>query len=186
MWRYGSDVPLGYQDLVLAPSHRLGFAGDFHHRYTLVHGTDEAAEIASDAVRLTHDRNGLAWHAAWAISDACGLRIEQINALMRAIFARDMAEVASDAGVVVDAGHAFEVEIQILPFVKRGDGSTDKSIGGVHVFAVEVGVKTIDHALHDPESMVHNGSADLDRSRAEGHELCRIAPIRDASNARYG
>ena len=97
--------------------------------------------------------------------------------MMRAIFARDMAEVASDAGVVVDAGHAFEVEIQILPFVKRGDGTTDKSMGGFHAFAVEVGAKAIDHALHDPESMVHNGGADLDGAGAEGHELSRIAPI---------
>jgi hypothetical protein len=152
----------------------------------LVHGTNEAAEIASDAVRLTHDGNGFAWHAAWAISDARGHRVEQINALMRAIFARDMAEVASDAGVVVDAGHAFEVEIQILPFVKRGDGTTDKSMGGVHAFAVKVGAKAIDHALHDPEPMVHNGGANLDGGGAEGHELSRVAPIGDASNARYG
>jgi hypothetical protein len=37
---------------------------------------------------------------------------------MGAILAGDMAEITPDACVVVDAGHAFEVEIQILPFVK--------------------------------------------------------------------
>ena len=102
----------------MAPAHWLGRGWDFHHGNTAIHRTDEAAEIASHAVRLTHDGDRFAQHSPRSVANPGGFRVEQINALMGAILAGDMAEITPDAGVVVDAGYAFEVEIQILPFVK--------------------------------------------------------------------
>ena len=79
-----------------------------------------------------------------------------------------MAEITSDAGVVVDAGHTLEVEIQILPFAERRNSAAHKLSRGFHALAVEIGAETVNHVLNDSESMVHDCRANLDGGGSKG------------------
>ena len=102
---------------------------------------------------------------------------------MRAVFASDVAEVAADAEIVIDAGDAFEIEVEIFPTAERVDGLADEFVHGLHAFAVEVGGEAFVHLFNDAEAAVHDGGANLDAGGAKGDVLGGVAPIADAADA---
>ena len=93
---------------------RLVAVLDAHHRDALVDWADERTEVAADAVFFPDFRHRLARDAAGAEADADGFG--ELDALVRAIFARNVAEVAANALVVVDARDALPVEIEVSHF----------------------------------------------------------------------
>src|SRR5438067_11804374 len=84
-----------------APSERLLTVIKAHHRDAAGRGADQVAKIAADAFRFVHD---------W-ITLAVNLR--EGDALVRAVFAGDVAEVALDALRVINARDRLVVEIEI-------------------------------------------------------------------------
>src|SRR5208282_301535 len=93
-----------------------------HHGDAAVHGADNRAEIAAHAVGLAHLRDRFAGDAARA--EAMAVRRHQINALVGAVLAGDVAKVAADALVVIDPGDALVIEIQRLPLLDGRHGFT--------------------------------------------------------------
>src|SRR5438477_2104695 len=109
----------GHSFLILAPAHLWFAVADRDHRDAFIHGTHQRAEIATDTILLAHLGNRFARNTTGAKAVTIG--IYQINALMRPIFAGNVAEVAPDAFVVVDARHALIVKVQGFPFLDGGN-----------------------------------------------------------------
>jgi hypothetical protein len=107
MGRNGFHFALGEAVLVVAPGHGGLPIGNFDHRDALVDGTDEGAEVAADAVFLADLGDGLVRDAAGAEADLEFLGALQVDTLMGAVLAGDVAEVAADALLVVDARDAL-------------------------------------------------------------------------------
>ena len=110
----------------------------------------------------------------------------QVDALVGAVLAGDIAEVAADALLVIDAGDALPVEVEVLPLLESVDRFAAQVGEGLHSLGVEVGVKAVVHVLHDAEAIVHDGGADLEGGGAEGDELGGVAPGGDAADAGDG
>src|SRR2546426_5893739 len=75
--------------LILAPRHRLLAGRCFDHRDAAVHGADEHAEVAADALGLVDDGHAMA------------VAHLQINALVRAVPSGNVTKLAADAEVGV-------------------------------------------------------------------------------------
>src|SRR2546428_9744103 len=101
MRRNGLHFTTGDPGLVITPTHLRLAVFERDHCDAVVHGADQRAEIAGDAVFLADLGDGFAGHSARA--EAVAVRVHQINALVRAVFAGDVTEIAADALVIIDA-----------------------------------------------------------------------------------
>src|SRR3954469_10713941 len=99
MRRNGCHFPPSQPSLVIGPRHRRGAVGEVDHGHAIVDRADQGAEIATDAVVFADLRYRLPGNAAGAAADPQFLGRLQVNALMSAILARDVAEVAADTFV---------------------------------------------------------------------------------------
>src|ERR1035438_129185 len=84
----------------------------FVERLFADHRADDRTQVAADAVRLAHLRDGFAGDTARA--EAMTVRRYQVDALVRAVLTRDVTEIAADALVVIDAGNALVIQIERL------------------------------------------------------------------------
>ena len=104
---------------------------------------------------------------------------------MGAVFAGDVAEIAPDAFVIVDAGDAFVIKVEVLPVGEAFDGGAGEVGDAFVAFRVEVIREALVHVLDDAEAVVHDGGADLEAEGAEGEELGGVTPVADAADAGY-
>src|SRR5256885_494009 len=102
--------------------------------------------------------------------------------LVCAILARGPAQLALDALVLIDVGEQVVVEIEVFPL----RDAWERSAADVRERAVAALVQPVrqpvDQVLHDPETVVHHGGAHLQRASAQGDELGRVSPRRNAAN----
>src|SRR5258705_11508134 len=115
MWRNWLHLTAGHSCLIVAPAHLRFSVADRDHGDAIIDGANQRTEIAADAILLAHLGNRLAGNTARAQSVT--IWTYQINALVGPIFASDVAEVASDALVIVDARDALIVKVQGFPLL---------------------------------------------------------------------
>src|SRR5215472_3301437 len=119
---------LGHLALLLrqfVPRHRSSFRRFFDHLNAVLHRANVEAQPATHAILFPHTHHrprvdcrlfsvrahivSTGWHHASVLCD-------QVDALVRRIVARYIAEVATDASVLVNSRHGLERKIEILEF----------------------------------------------------------------------
>src|ERR1035438_3297660 len=126
-----------------------GAAGfDFGHGDAVLHRADEPAEIAADAFHFVDagDARGGRGAADGAQGFGFGDRghgdggrpggFIEVDALVRAVPAGDVAEIAADAGLAIDAGDDAVVQVEVLPLGDFGHGQAAEIFDGVEAFLV--------------------------------------------------
>src|SRR5882672_4683052 len=182
MRRYRLHLSVSQPLLVITPAHLTLTLRERYHGDAIVHRTNKRTKVAPHTILLAHLGNRFAWNAARAETLAVG--IDQIDALMRAILASDVAQIAADAFIVINAGHAFVVEVERFPFLQRRHRLAGELGDAFESFGIKIIVKTLDHIFHDAEAIMHYRGAHLHADRAEGDELGSVAPVANASYAR--
>src|SRR5215475_4739001 len=100
--------------LELLPAHRRPACGNFGHGDASRDRTHQGAQVAADALVFQHARDVLPKDA---IAKVAGHSRVNLNALVRAVFAGDVAEVAADTLRRVDLGDDLVVQIEVAPVV---------------------------------------------------------------------
>ena len=72
----------------------------------------------------------------------------EVDALVRAVPAGDVAEIAADAGIGIDAGDDPVVEVEVLPPGDFGHGQAAEILYGAEAFLVHPIGQAIDPVLH--------------------------------------
>src|SRR5207247_2463113 len=72
-----------------------------------------------------------------------------VDALVRAIPAGDVAEVAADTFLGVNARHDFVIQVELVPIRHSRQAQTAKIVDGTEAFFVHPVAQTVDHVLHD-------------------------------------
>ena len=90
-----------------------------------------------------------------------------LDALVGAVFACDVAELAADAEIVIDVGDDFVIEIKIAPVLHIGHGAAAEILNGAIAVIVHVRRKAVGHVFDDAETVMHHRGADLHDRRAE-------------------
>src|SRR5262249_47150735 len=100
---------------------------------------------------------------------ACGRArlLADVDALVRCIVARDIAELATDALRRVDARDDAEVEIQIAPVVDVRQGAAAELLDARVAAFVHPSGQAVAQILDHAESIVHGCRADLHGATAE-------------------
>ena len=147
---------------------------DLHHGDAVRHRADMLAEITADAFLVNHAVLPLA------------VDPERGNGLVGGILARDMAEAAFDAEILVDCGDDLVVHVEVLPVRDIGHRLAAEILDPGIALAVHPVRQPVDHVVDDLEAVMHGGGADLHRAGAERHELRRVAPAGDAADGRDG
>src|SRR5215471_17747868 len=101
---------------------------------------------------------------------------------MRAVFASDVAKIATDAFVVIDFGNSLVAKIESLPFLQRRHRFADKLHHTLESFGIQIIVQSFNHVLHDAKTVMHDRRADLDTRRTKRDELSSVPPIRYSAN----
>src|ERR1700728_3470096 len=104
-----------------------------------------------------------------------------MDALVRAVPAGNMAKVAANAFLLVDARHDFVVKVQMLPLGHAAKRKPAKILDGIEALFAHPVVKALGHVFNDAIAVVHGGSAYLYGPAAEENKLCGIAPRTDAA-----
>ncbi len=125
--------------LKFAPRHFWLVIFDLNHGDAIINGADQRAQIATHAIVFANFRQYLVRHAAWTQINVNTFWRNQINALMRAIFAGDVAQITANAFVVINARHALKVQVKVLPLVHIAHALANKFSQALHAFAVKVG-----------------------------------------------
>ncbi len=108
----------------------------------------------------------------------------KMNALVRAIPAGDVAKIAADALLLVDAGDDLVIQVQVLPVGDAGERKAAKILDAVEALGAHPVFQPLGHVFDDAIAVVHDRGAHLHGAAAEQDELRRIAPVCNASNAR--
>ena len=111
--------------LIVAPGHRCVAVAHDGHRDAVVHGADQRAKIATNAVFFADLRHGFARNTARTEADAELVGLLEIDALMCAVLTRDIAKIAANAFVVIDARDSLPVKIEVLAPNQRPIQVTD-------------------------------------------------------------
>src|SRR5512140_2203972 len=98
--------------LKLPPTHRRTPSFLLHHRDASRHWADQRTQVAADALVVNDVRYVLRWCARAQI---CRRPWRDRDALMRAILARDIAQVAADTFLVIDLGDDLVIQVQVAP-----------------------------------------------------------------------
>src|SRR5262249_5470906 len=117
--------------------------------------------------------------------DAWRLLVE-VDALVRAVPASDVAEIAADALVAIDARDNLVVEVEMLPVGDFGKRKSTEVFDGAEALLVHPIAEPVDQFLHDAEAIVHGCRADLHGAAAEQDELSSFAPTADAADTGDG
>ena len=81
--------------------------------------------------------------------------------MVRAVQASDVAELAADATIGIDARNALVIQIQITPFAEARNGLADQLIDGSHALFIQVIAQAFDHVFDNAVAIMHNGRANL-------------------------
>src|ERR1019366_3366457 len=132
---------LGLHELI--PGDRFASRRQFHHLNAVLHGADVIAEPATHAVLFAHARLRPGGHSFRAPvgpdvprirRDHCARWIDQIDALMGRVIARDVAQVALDALRSIDARYGPEGKIEIFKIGNSAEAATAKVFNGAKAF----------------------------------------------------
>src|SRR5438128_1003288 len=106
----------------------------------------------------------------------------EVDALVRAIPASDVAKLASDTKLGMDLGDDFVVQVQVLPFGDARQAQSTEIVDSLESFLVHPIAQAVDHIFYNAEPVVHGRRADLDRSATEQDELRRVFPSGDTTD----
>src|SRR6185437_13419324 len=108
-----------------------------------------------------------------------------MDALVRAVPAGGVAELAADALVFVDARDDLVVEVQVLPLRDVGQRAAAEVVECAEVFAAHPCEQCVGHVFDDAIAVVHGRGADLHGARAEEDELGGVLPGGDAADGAH-
>ena len=128
---------------------------DPFHRNGSRRWTDKRAEIASDALFLKHIRIPLA------------VDVVESEALVCAVFAGDITEIAADAILVIDLSFHIIIEIKVSPIGDTFNRLSDNVVDWRESLIVQIIIQPVDHVLDDPITVMHNGRTHLNATGAE-------------------
>jgi hypothetical protein len=174
---------------------------DALHRDAVLHRTHQPAEIASHALVLVDAGDPRRRRAPVRslrriqLRDRChrdpraACRFHRLrhcvpldmDALMRAVPARDVTQIAADAGIAIDARDDLIVQVEMLPVRDRRQTASAEILDRGKALLVHPVAQPVDHVLHDPEAVVHRRRAHLHGPAAEQDELRRVAPAAHAA-----
>src|SRR5471032_3407458 len=106
----------------------------------------------------------------------------QMDALMRAIPARDVAEIAANALVAIDPRYDLVVQIQVLPIRDLRQRQPAKFLDGAESLFINPVAQPSGHVLHHAKAVVHGRRADLHRAAPHQDELRRLSPSRNSAD----
>ena len=103
--------------------------------------------------------------------------------LVAAVLAGDVAEPAVDALVLVDPGDDLVVQVELAPRLDPRHRAADDVADRLEALLAHPAFEAARQVLDDPESVMHDGRADLHRARAQQEELDGVLPGLDAADA---
>ena len=109
-----------------------------------------------------------------------------MDALVRAVPAGDVAELAADAQRLVDPRDDLVVQVQVLPLRHLRQALAAKIVERCKSLLVHPVGEAVDHLLDDAVAVVHHRRAYLHRAAAQQQKLRRILPVADAADAGEG
>ena len=121
-----------------------------------------------------------------ARSVRCWQRAIEVDALVRAVPAGGVAELAADAEVFVDASDDLVVEVEMLPLGHVGKREAAEIVDGVVALFCHPREQAVGHVFDDAVAVVHHRGADLHGAAAEQDELGGVLPRADAADAGHG
>lgn len=107
----------------------------------------------------------------------------KIDALMGAVLARDVAQIALDAFRFIDLGNSFREKVQIAEVGDALQRLSPKIFYRSKSFFFHPVCHSLDQIIDDAETIVHHHCAELNARRTEKNKLHRITPRRDAADA---
>ena len=105
------------------------------------------------------------------------------DGLVRGVFAGDVAAPALDAQLLIDDGLVDVVQVEVAPVHHSIYRAALKIRDMAIAFFVHEVRQAADHVFDDAEAIDHGGGADLYVAAAQGDELGRVAPCRDAADS---
>src|SRR5262249_24569011 len=166
--------------LQLLPAHRRASGCHLGHGDAAGHGADQCAQVAAYALVFQNMRDMFCQYPVPQVAVGSFLHAD---ALVRAIFACDVAEIAANALFGIDLGHDLVVQIEVAPVVHARHRLTHDVHDGAEALFFEIIFEAFDHVANDTEAVVHGRSADLDGGGSQQHELYSVAPVADAADA---
>src|ERR1700733_9921738 len=106
-----------------------------------------------------------------------------MNALVRAIPAGDVAEIATNALLGMDARHDAVIQIQVLPLRDPRQGEAAEAVEVGETLLIHPIREAVGHVLHNAVTIVHGGGTHLQGATPEQNELGSFPPTRDAADA---
>src|SRR5579872_1960233 len=106
----------------------------------------------------------------------------QVDALMRTVPTRDVAEVAADAFLRMYACHDLIVQVEIFPIHHLRDAAAAEIVDGSKALLIHPLAQTVDHVFHHAIPVMHGRRADLDGAASQQEELRGIAPGGDTAD----
>src|SRR5262249_28940058 len=148
--------------LQLLPAHRRPARGNFGHGDASRDRTHQRTEITADALVFQHARHML---RRYAVAEVAGHPCVDLDALVRAVFAGDVAEVAADTLRRVDLGDDLVVQIEVAPVVDLRQRLAHEIRCGTESLVLKIVLEPLDHVTHDAKAIMHGRGADLNRRR---------------------
>src|SRR3984885_1200737 len=172
------------------------------HRDAILHRTNQRAEITPYAFILIHardSRRSALWRdAAVQLGNGSdgdsraarrlksgwfGMGTVHMNALMRAVPTGDVAQLAADALLLVNARHNLEIQVQMIPVGDLGRAQAAEILDAGEAFFAHPVLQAIDHVFHNAIAVMHGRGTHLYRATAQQNKFGRVAPGANAANA---
>jgi hypothetical protein len=107
----------------------------------------------------------------------------EMNALVRAVPASDVAEVASNAFLFVDTSNYLVVQIQMFPLGHLWQAPANKITDVFKTLLIHPVAEAIDQILNDAIAVMHDGGTYLHGVAPEQDELGGVLPVCYAADA---
>ena len=138
MRRQRLHLSAGDFGLIFDPSHRRFSSWDFHHRDASIDWADQCAQIASNAIIFANFGNVFVWNTTRSQIKPKRIGIQEVNALVRTIFACDITEIASNACIVIDSCNLPKIQIKLFPCCHIGDCASAEIMDAAHFLFVKI------------------------------------------------
>src|ERR1051326_5597149 len=148
----------------LVPCDRLGAVVFSDHGDARFHRADEEAQCAPDTIGLADPRLVLS------------VVRHEIDALVGAVLARDVAEVALDAFLLVDLRNGLIEKVQVSEIGDAMHGPSAELFDRAKILLLHPVREPFHEVVDDPEPVVHDGGADLNARRTQQDKLRRVPP----------
>lgn len=154
---------LGHLFHQFIPRHGFCAVVDTDHGNAAVHGANDEAEPASDAIIFPNlrliDDDRIA-----VVSLFLG---ENVDALVSTVFTGDIAEITLDTLRFIDAGDRFVEQVQIAEIGNAFQGFTSNGVEILVSFFLHPVREAFRHVINNPETIVHDCRAYLDARSSE-------------------